>query len=167
MDKNIRKKDPLVIGIISDTHGLLRPEAVDALQGSDMIIHAGDIGRKNVLDGLGAIAPVIAVRGNMDREDWSYKFRMIEVVELNKFLLYMIHDLGRLDLDPAVSHIKIVVSGHSHRPSISRHKGVLYINPGSAGPKRFTLPVSVALLRIEGETFDAQIVELDRNVSKK
>jgi putative phosphoesterase len=160
MHKDIQKEDNLLIGIISDTHGLLRPEAIDALNGSDMIIHAGDIGKEHVLDGLRAVAPVIAVRGNMDREDWSYKFRMTEVVELSKLLLYMIHDLGRLDLDPAVSNIQIVVSGHSHRPSISRHKGVLYINPGSAGPKRFTLPVSVALLRIEGEAVNARIVEL-------
>ncbi len=161
MDKDILKKDPLLIGVISDTHGLLRNEAVDALRGSDMIIHAGDIGKKNVLDGLSAIAPVIAVRGNMDREDWSHRLPVTEVVELSRILLYMIHDLGRLDLDPAVSHIRVVVSGHSHRPSISRHNGVLYINPGSAGPRRFTLPVSVALLRIEGKTIDARIVELD------
>jgi putative phosphoesterase len=160
MYQDIQKEDNLLIGIISDTHGLLRPEAIDALKGSDMIFHAGDIGKEYVLNGLRAVAPVIAVRGNMDREDWSYKFRMTEIVELKKFLLYMIHDLGRLDLDPAVSHIQIVVSGHSHRPSISRYKGVLYINPGSAGPKRFTLPVSVALLKIEGKTFDARIVEL-------
>lgn len=160
MDKDILKKDPLLIGVISDTHGLLRQEAVDALRGSDMIIHAGDIGKKNVLDGLSAIAPVIAVRGNMDREDWSHRLPVTEVVELSRILLYMIHDLGRLDLDPAISHIRVVVSGHSHRPSISRNNGVLYINPGSAGPKRFTQPVSVALLRIEGEAVNARIVEL-------
>lgn len=167
MDKDILKKDRLLIGVISDTHGLLRQEAVEALQGSEMIIHAGDIGRRNVLDGLSTIAPVIAVRGNMDRENWSYRLPVTEVVELKKILLYMIHDLGRLDLDPAASHIQIVVSGHSHRPSVSRYKGVLYLNPGSAGPKRFTLPVSVALLRIEGRNIDARIVELDQNVSKK
>lgn len=161
MHEDIQKKDTLLIGIISDTHGLLRPEAVDALRGSDLIIHAGDIGKGYVLDGLSTLAPVVAVRGNMDREDWSYKFRMTEVMELNKILLYVIHDLSRLDLDPAVSHIQIIVSGHSHRPSISRHKGVLYINPGSAGPKRFALPVSVALLRIEGGSVNARIVELD------
>jgi putative phosphoesterase len=132
-----------------------------------MIIHAGDIGRRDVLDRLGAIAPVIAVRGNMDSERWAYKFRQAEIVDLNKTLIYVIHNLNSLDLDPSVSHIDAVVSGHSHRPSISRHKGVLYINPGSAGPKRFTLPVSVALLSIEGKTFDARIVDLDRNLSKK
>lgn len=167
MLKDIQKKDSLLVGVISDTHGLLRSEAVDALKGSDMIIHAGDIGKEHVLEGLRAIAPVIAIRGNMDKEDRLYKYRMTEVVELNKVLLYMIHDLGRLDLDPAVSHIQIVVNGHTHRPNISRHKGVLYINPGSAGPKRFTLPASVALLKIDGKSFDARIVELDQSLTEK
>ncbi|MBI4847916.1 MAG: metallophosphoesterase family protein [Nitrospirae bacterium] len=160
MFKNIQSKDDLRIGIISDTHGLLRPAAVDALQGSGLIIHAGDIGKEGIIDELSAIAPVIAVRGNMDSEIWAYKFQRTEVIELNNTLLYVIHNISALDLDPAASHIKAVISGHTHRPSISSRKGVLYINPGSAGPKRFTLPVSVALLSLKADALDARIVEI-------
>ncbi|RJQ46941.1 MAG: metallophosphoesterase [Nitrospiraceae bacterium] len=157
-----KTKNSLLLGIISDTHGLLRPEAVQVLQGSNMIIHAGDIGKVEIIDQLSTIAPVIAVRGNMDSDHWASKLRLTEIVELDKTMLYVIHNLSSLDLEPAVSNLHIVVSGHTHRPSISTHKGVLYINPGSAGPKRFTLPVSVALLRINRTSLDPKIVELTR-----
>lgn len=148
------------LGIISDTHGLLRPEAVRALEGSDMIIHAGDVGSEDIIDRLSMIAPVIAVRGNMDSGNWAYRHSITETVEVNGKLIYIVHNLSSLDLDPAVSHIDAVVSGHSHRPSVSSHRNVLYVNPGSAGPRRFTLPVTVAILTIEGDTLDAQIVHL-------
>ncbi len=160
MKIDCKDKNNFIIGIISDTHGLLLPEAVEVLQGSDIIIHAGDIGKETVLDKLGAIAPVVAVRGNMDSESWAYKLRKTEIVELNKSLIYVIHNINSLDLDPAVSHINVVISGHTHRPSISDHRGVLYINPGSAGPRRFTLPVSAVLLKIRGTSLDAKIITL-------
>lgn len=160
MNKNIRSKNRFTVGIISDTHGLLRSEAVDALQGADLIIHAGDIGNPGIINALADLAPVIAVRGNMDSGDWAYNLQRTEIVEKNNILFYVIHDIGRMDLDPAVSDIRVVVSGHSHRPSTGRHKGVLYINPGSAGPRRFKLPVSVALLHINGQSLNAQIITL-------
>lgn len=157
----MQRNNRVTVGIISDTHGLLRNEAVDALQGADLIIHAGDIGNPAIINELGDLAPVVAVRGNMDNDDWAYNFRRTEIVEKNNILFYVIHDIGRMDLDPAVSDIRVVVSGHSHRPSTGRHKGVLYINPGSAGPRRFKLPVSVALLHINGQSLDTQIITLN------
>ena len=160
MKKEIRDKNSFTVGIISDTHGLLRPEAVDALHGADLIVHAGDIGKQSIIDELKSIAPIIAVRGNMDNENWAYQLKRTEILEKNKTLFCVIHDIGRLDLDPAAVDIKVVISGHSHRPAIGRHKGVLYINPGSAGLRRFTLPVSVALLQVKGNVLDAKIVKL-------
>jgi putative phosphoesterase len=160
MTKEMKADNSFTVGIISDTHGLLRREAVDALQDVDFIIHAGDIGKFSIIDELNGIAPIVAVRGNMDSENWAYQLKRTEIVEKKKILFCVIHDISRLDLDPAVSGIKVVISGHSHRPSIGRHKGVLYINPGSAGPRRFTLPVSVALLQVRGKSLDAQIVKL-------
>jgi len=161
MRRDIHNKDTFLVGIISDTHNLLRPEALNALRGSDLIIHAGDIGREDVLDGLRNIAPVIAVRGNTDREGWAYRLRTTEILKLNETIIYVIHNIDLLDLDPVVSDISVIVSGHSHSPSVSRRKGVLYINPGSAGPRRLNLPVSVAFLRVEGQTLGAGIVRLD------
>lgn len=155
-------KNNYILGIISDTHGLLRPEALEAMQGSDMIIHAGDIGKEIVLDKLGSIAPVVAVRGNMDSEGWAYKLRRTEILELHKTIIYVTHDIDSMDLDPSASHIHVVISGHTHRPSIGRHSGVLYINPGSAGPRRFSLPVSSALLNIVGTSLDAKIITLKK-----
>ncbi|MEN8263963.1 MAG: metallophosphoesterase family protein [Nitrospirota bacterium] len=160
MKKEVRDKNSFTVGIISDTHGLLRPEAVYALQGADLIIHAGDIGKQSIMDELNNIAPIVAVRGNMDNENWAYKLKRTEIVEKNKILFCVIHDIGRLDLDPAAADINVVISGHSHRPAAGRHKGVLYINPGSAGPQRSTLPVSVALLQVKGNVLDAKIVKL-------
>jgi putative phosphoesterase len=148
------------IGLISDTHGLLRPEAVDALQGSDLIIHAGDVGDLHILDELKSIAPVIAVRGNMDNEGCAYTLKRTEITEICDNSLYVLHDISKLDLDPSSAHIRAVIYGHSHRPSIEEHEGVLYINPGSAGPRRFKLPVTVALIDIQGKKLNPEIIRL-------
>lgn len=136
------------VGLVSDTHGLLRPELLEALTGCVLILHAGDVGCPEVLDGLRQIAPIVAVRGNMDRDPWAWELRRAEVVEVGHALLYLIHDLGGLDLDPAAAGFQAVISGHSHRPGSHQHRGVLYVNPGSAGPRRFRSPVSAALLRV-------------------
>lgn len=137
------------LGIISDTHGLLRPEARYALQGSDMIIHAGDVGGPEVLDGLRSIAPTIAVRGNVDREGWARKLPLTEVVSAGGLQLYVLHDLSQLDLDPKAAGFSAVISGHSHRPHAEMRDGVLYLNPGSAGRRRFDLPTTLAVLKVE------------------
>lgn len=136
------------IGIISDTHGLLRPEAVDALRGVDHIIHAGDIGRPEVIDGLRALAPTTAVRGNVDRGEWAAAYPQTAFVTLGGRSLYVLHNRAELDLDPAAAGIDVVVSGHSHQPKIETVDGVLYLNPGSAGPRRFTLPIALATLEL-------------------
>jgi len=150
-----------VIGVISDTHGLLRPEALTALEGSDLILHAGDVGQPEILDTLRGIAPTIAVRGNVDRGPWTDVLPLTEVVEAGEVLIYMLHDIADLDLDPAAAGFAAVVFGHSHRPSAERKDGVLYLNPGSAGPRRFTLPVTVARISVEGSRLDSEIVTLD------
>lgn len=149
------------IGVISDTHGLLRAEAVDALQGSDLIVHAGDVGGPAILDELRRIAPVHAVRGNVDRDEWSRELPAAEVVEVDGTLLYVLHDIATLDLDPAAAGFATVIYGHSHRPKQETRRGVLYLNPGSAGPRRFQLPVTVARLTVEGTRLAAEMVELD------
>ena len=149
-----------LLGVISDTHGLVRPEAVKALEGVDLIIHAGDIGTPEVLEALRAIAPVIAVRGNNDTGDWARALPETEVVEVGRVALYVLHDVHELDLDPAAAGFHAVISGHSHRPAIDRRQGVLFLNPGSAGPRRFTLPVSLAHLRIREAALDAQVIDL-------
>lgn len=137
------------IGIISDTHGLLRPEARYALQGSDMIIHAGDVGSADVLDGLRSIAPTFVVRGNIDREGWAGKVPVTEVVTAGGLQLFVLHDLSQLDLDPKAAGFSAVISGHSHRPHAETRDGVLYLNPGSAGRRRFDLPITVAEVRVD------------------
>ena len=149
-----------VIGIISDTHGLLRPEAIAALTGSDLILHAGDIGKPEVLKSLKAIAPVYAIRGNNDTGDWATKIPEDRTVKINAVSVYMIHDLKEMNLTGWKKMPNIVVSGHSHKPSILNKGGVLFINPGSAGPRRFKLPVAVAILRIDQTNIDAKIIEL-------
>jgi len=149
------------IGLISDTHGLLRPEAAAFLRGSDCIVHAGDIGHAAVLDELAALAPLTAVRGNNDRAPWADSVRDTEVLEVGDVLIYVLHDLAELDLDPAAAGFHVVVSGHSHRPRVEGRDGVLYVNPGSSGPRRFKLPVSVAELHVEGASVEARLVELD------
>jgi uncharacterized protein len=141
---------PTRIGLISDTHGLLRPEALDALRGSDFIVHAGDIGHVGILRELAKLAPVTAVRGNNDNGTWAAGLRQAEVLNAGEVFIYVIHDLAQLDLDPVAAGVHVVVSGHSHRPGFEERNGVLYVNPGSAGPRRFTLPVSVGELAVSG-----------------
>lgn len=148
------------IGLISDTHGLLRPEAVERLRGAAHIVHAGDIGAPEILAGLRALAPLTAVRGNNDRHPWARAVRETEVAQLGEVRLYVVHDLAELDIDPAADGFRVVVSGHSHRPRIEERGGVLYVNPGSAGPRRFRLPVAVARLEIDGTDVRATIEEL-------
>ena len=133
----------ILIGVISDTHGLLRAEALAALRGSEHIIHAGDVGAPEILDELSATAPVTAVRGNVDKGAWARKLPETEVVELGGISVYVLHDLAQLDLKPEAAGFKVVISGHSHVPKQETREGVLYFNPGSAGPRRFTLPVRV------------------------
>jgi putative phosphoesterase len=149
-----------MIGLISDTHGLLRPEALAALKGASQIIHAGDSGAPDVLEALRAIAPVSAVRGNVDRGDWALALPVTLVIEAEGALLYCLHDLSTLDLDPAVAGFVAVISGHSHQPRIERRGGVLYINPGSAGPRRFSLPTTLVRLRLDGAQAEAELVPL-------
>jgi putative phosphoesterase len=148
-----------VIGVISDTHGLVRPQALEALAGVELIIHAGDIGSPDVLDALRKLAPVVAVRGNNDRELWAKTIAETEVVEIGGRCIYVLHDLKELDLDPRASGFDAVIAGHSHKPSISHRDGVLYLNPGSAGPRRFRLPIALAKITL-GARLDAEIVEL-------
>lgn len=147
------------IGIISDTHGLLRPEAADALADCDLIIHAGDIGGPAVLDELREIAPLVAIRGNIDK--WADELPDTEVVEVEGRYLYVLHDLKELDLDANAAGFDVVISGHSHRPRKAIEDGVMFLNPGSAGPRRFTLPVALARLSISADGVDARIFELD------
>jgi putative phosphoesterase len=149
------------IGVISDTHGLLRPQAVAALHGSPLIIHAGDVGRPEILDELRGIAPVHAVRGNVDRGTWAMGLPETEIVEVGDCLVYVLHDLGALDLDPPTAGFRAVIAGHSHQPRIETRDGVLYLNPGSAGPRRFRLPVSIGHLILDEGTLRAEIVNLD------
>jgi putative phosphoesterase len=149
-----------LIGVISDTHGLLRPEAVDALRGADLIVHAGDVGNPQVLERLRGIAPTIAVRGNVDTGQWAASLPETEVVEVGRVHLYVLHDVSTLDLDPNAAGFAAVIFGHSHRPSAEFKDGVLYLNPGSAGPRRFSLPIAVARLRVEGERVSHAIMEL-------
>jgi len=148
------------VGLISDTHGLLRPEAVNTLRGSDLIIHAGDIGHVGIIEQLGELAPVTAVRGNNDNASWAAKLSETDLVNAGEILIYVIHDIAQLDLDPVAAGFHVVVSGHSHRPGIEKRNGVLYVNPGSAGPRRFTLPVSVRELAISGVNIRPQLFTL-------
>ncbi|MCC6990655.1 MAG: metallophosphoesterase family protein [Acidobacteria bacterium] len=150
----------MTVGVISDTHGLLRPEAVAALQGSDLILHAGDVGPATILEELRAIAPTSAVRGNVDTAIWATALPLTDVIPAGGLDLYMLHDRAALDLDPAAAGFAAVIFGHSHRPSAELRNGVLYLNPGSAGPRRFTLPVSVARLTIDGGRVTHEIIEL-------
>jgi putative phosphoesterase len=148
------------IGIISDTHGLLRPEAVERLAGVDHIIHAGDIGRPDVISELRKIAPVTAVRGNIDRDEWAAGYPQTELVELAGRFFYVLHNLAELDLDPIAAGIAVVVSGHSHQPKIETVGGVVYLNPGSAGPRRFSLPIALATLDLSGDALRPCMVSL-------
>lgn len=155
-----RDFESLKIGVISDTHGLLRPEALRALAGSDYIIHAGDIGSADILDQLRKIAPVTAVRGNADRAPWASKLPSHEVIELAGVSIYVLHILQELDLKPEASGFSAVIYGHSHVPKQEFRQGVLYFNPGSAGPRRFRLPVSVGRLEVNGTNLTSEVVSL-------
>jgi len=151
---------PLRVGLISDTHGLLRPQALDFLRGSDLIVHGGDICDGAILAALAAIAPVIAVRGNNDHGAWAEPLRESELFQVGDAFVYAIHDVAAIDIDPRAAGVQVVVSGHSHRPSVRRDDGVLYVNPGSAGPRRFKLPISVGELTVDGASVAARTVEL-------
>jgi putative phosphoesterase len=150
----------LRVGLISDTHGLLRPEAKTFLEGSDFIVHAGDICDPGILDELGALAPVIAVRGNNDKGAWAERLRETELLRIGELFLYAIHDLAQLDIEPAAAGIRVVVFGHSHKPLVEERGGVLFVNPGSAGPRRFTLPITAGELSVEGTAVSARTMEL-------
>jgi putative phosphoesterase len=148
------------VGVISDTHGLLRPEAVAFLRGSDRIVHAGDVGDPAILDELARIAPVTAVRGNVDTSPWAAALPETASLEVEGVRIHVLHVLAQLDVLPAAARIRVVVSGHSHKPLSEHRGGVLYLNPGSAGPRRFTLPISIAELTIADGAVEARIVEL-------
>lgn len=149
------------VGIISDTHGLLRPEVEKALAGCEQILHAGDVGDNEVLARLKRIAPVLAVRGNMDHGSWSHSLPVNEMVEIAGVFFYILHDLHHLDLDPSAAGIHVVVSGHTHQPELLQKDGVIYLNPGSAGHRRYDYPVSVARVHIQNLTATPHIVEID------
>ena len=149
-----------VVGVISDTHGLLRPEAVAALAGARFIVHGGDVGDENILRTLEAIAPLTVVRGNTDTDAWARRLPRTAVLDVDGVRIYAIHDIGELDIDPPAAGVSVVVFGHSHRPGIEQRGNVLYLNPGSAGPRRFDLPVSVARLAVDGRTARAEIIEI-------
>ncbi len=151
---------PVRIGVISDTHGLLRPEALSYLAGCARIVHGGDIGGAAVIDALQRIAPVTAVRGNNDDDEWAGHLRESEILKEQGVRIFVIHDLKQMRIDPAAEHVRVVISGHSHKPRIDERNGVLFVNPGSAGPRRFKLPIAVGELCIAGATVSARLVEL-------
>jgi putative phosphoesterase len=149
----------LRIGLISDTHGLLRPEAKAFLRGSDYIVHGGDIGDPRILEELAALAPITAVRGNNDRGPWAGRLHETELLQVGEISVYVIHDLSQLDIEPQAAGVHVVVSGHSHKPLVEQRDGVLYVNPGSAGPRRFKLPIAAGELIVTGSSVSARIVE--------
>ncbi len=150
----------LRVGLISDTHGLLRPEAFAALSGCERIVHGGDIGNPGIIADLERIAPVNAVRGNNDHGPWAAAIAETDLFEIGGIFVYAIHDLAEFDIDPRAAGVRVVVSGHSHRPLVQERDGVLYVNPGSAGPRRFTLPIAVGELLVDGTSVSARIIEL-------
>jgi uncharacterized protein len=151
---------PLRVGVLSDTHGLLRPEARAFLVGCDYIIHGGDIGDRAILKELEALAPLIAVRGNNDSEPWSKRLRATELIRVGGLFLFVIHDLSQLDQDLRAANVRAVISGHSHKPQVVERDGILYLNPGSCGPRRFKLPISIGEITVSGTNISARIVEL-------
>jgi uncharacterized protein len=148
------------VGVISDTHGVVRPEAIEALRGSEWIIHAGDVGDPDVLERLRAIAPTVAVRGNVDNGPWAQTLPVSEVVSVGDVLLYVLHRLEDLDLDPKTAGFAAVIYGHSHQPSSETRDGILFLNPGSAGPRRFRLPVAIAKIRVVGTNLSPEFIHL-------
>lgn len=155
-----REPPMILIGVIADTHGLLRPQVLEALAGTELILHAGDIGREEVLAGLRLLAPVEAVRGNVDDQPWAAGLPQDRIVEAGGARLYLLHDLTTLRRDPGPARLQAVIFGHSHRPTIYLQNGVLYLNPGSAGPRRFRLPVTIARLRVSAGELEPEIVSL-------
>jgi putative phosphoesterase len=156
-------ENPKLIGLISDTHGLLREEAVRALQGAELIIHGGDLGKPEILEALRRLAPVVAVRGNVDKGDWALALPATAVAEAGPVKMYVLHDVNELDLDPVAAGFPVVVSGHSHKFGRSERSGVLYVNPGSAGPKRFRLPVTIARLNLGVQPWKIEFVDLEKS----
>lgn len=157
-----KKENGHKVGVISDTHGLVRQEVLEVFRGVEKIIHAGDVGRPEVLNVLREIAPVVAVRGNVDRGDWAFSLPETEILTIDNTCVYLIHDFNKIDLDPVTAGIKAVIYGHSHKPSEERHQGVLFLNPGSAGPSRFLKPVSLAILHIQKETMEVEFIFLEK-----
>jgi len=156
----IQTKNNFLVGVISDTHGLLQPAAIEAFKGTDLIIHAGDVGKPDILEDLQAIAPVEAVRGNMDMDDWAHKLPETKIIEVGSVLLYVIHDVYKIDIKPAKAGISAIIHGHTHKPSsIEDHNGVLFLNPGSATQPRFNSSASVALLHVKEKSLVAQFFE--------
>jgi putative phosphoesterase len=156
----MREPHALRVGVLSDTHGLLRPEARAFLVGCDYIIHGGDIGSSGVLQDLAAIAPLTAVRGNIDTGEWARELRDTELIRLGDVFAYVLHDIKQLDIEPRAAQVTVVISGHSHQPLIQERDGVLFVNPGSCGPRRFRLPISIGELMINGGRVTANTVEL-------
>jgi putative phosphoesterase len=155
-------KNPKLIGLISDTHGLLREEAVRALRGAELIVHAGDVGKPEIIEALRRLAPVVAVRGNVDQGDWALALPATAVAEAGPVKMYVLHDVNELDMEPTAADFDVVVSGHSHKFGRSERSGVLYINPGSAGPKRFQLPVTIARLNLGARPWKVEFVDLEK-----
>ena len=153
-------KDITKLGLISDTHGLLREEAIQALRGSELILHAGDVGGPGILETLRGVAPVVAVRGNVDSDPWGQTLPLTEAVQAGPAMIYMLHILQDLDIDPGAAGFHMVLSGHSHKPGQTEKDGIIYINPGSAGPRRFQLPVTVARLDLGKKPWRAEFVDL-------
>ena len=151
---------PLRVGLISDTHGLLRPEAKMFVSDCDYLIHGGDIGSPDILEQLAAFAPLTAVKGNNDEQAWAAHLRETEMIRIGGVFVYVIHDVSRLDIEPQAAGVRVIVSGHSHKPSVEQRDGVLYVNPGSCGPRRFKLPISVAELLVEGGEVRARTFDL-------
>jgi putative phosphoesterase len=150
----------LRVGLISDTHGLLRPETRAFLVGCDYIIHGGDVGGAQILEELALMAPLISVKGNNDTEPWAVRLRETELIRVGNIFVYVIHNLAQLDIDPAAAGVSVVVSGHSHKPMIEERGGILYVNPGSCGPRRFKLPISVGEITVSGGAVGARITHL-------
>ena len=153
-------KSNLRVGVLSDTHGLLRPEARAFLVGSDYIVHGGDVGSAQILDELAAIAPLIAVRGNNDTQGWAAHLPQTDLIRIGNVFAYVIHDLAELDIDPGAAGVRVVISGHSHKPLIKDRDGILFVNPGSCGPRRFKLPVSVGEILVTGSDVSARTLDL-------
>jgi putative phosphoesterase len=152
--------EKLRVGLVSDTHGLLRPEARAFLAGCDYIVHGGDVGDAGILDELALMAPLIAVRGNNDTQSWAARLRQTELIRVGGIFLYVIHNLEELDIDPGAAGVRVVVSGHSHKPKVQQREGILYVNPGSCGPRRFKLPISVGEIIVADTEVEARIVDL-------